>query len=208
MELDWSNTTLGFLQTDLEGQEEELSTQPSFMKFHAFPRRIQDQSLQASASQQPFPDGCLMLACMMGQKVARSCTLLAHSSLGCHQFLLSDVSSTVPFSLPPSHSLQDTLSPQGLKPALQSPQQNGCCTRCASGKQPPHGNHMWGASGKYLPQVKGLGSASKWLPQANGRHMWGTAGKWGPQRTASHAPAFTHMPCSAEGCRTHWNRPT
>lgn len=27
----------------------------------------------------------------------------------------------------PSHSLQDTLSPQGSKPAHQSPQENGCC---------------------------------------------------------------------------------
>lgn len=211
--LEQHNTGL-FAEADLKVQE-ELPSQPSFMKLHAFPGRIQGQSLRASASQQPFSKGCLVLACAMGQRVAASCPLLAPSPLGCHQFVLSDASRTVPLSLPPSHSLQHTLSPQGLKPAHQSCQENGCCAWDTSGKQAPHscltaithgepqakGHHLWGTSGKYLPRVNGhhtSSSARKLPPQGNGRLR---------QMAAAWTPSFAYMPCSAEGCRTRWNQP-
>lgn len=207
--LEQHNTGL-FAEADLKVQE-ELPTQPSFMKLHAFPGRIQGQSLRASASQQPFSEGCLVLARAMGQRVAVSCPLLAHSPLGCHQFVLSDASTTVPLSLPPSHSLQHTLSPQGLKRAHQSlrkmaaahgtPQAKRHLTAITHGEPQAKGHHMWGTSGKYLPRVNGhhtWSSARKRLPQGNGRLR---------QMAAAWTPSFAYMPCSAEGCRTHWNQP-
>lgn len=87
--------------------------------------------------------------------------------LSCHQLSFSAVSSTTPLLLPPSHSLRDTLSPWGVKPALQPPQESGCCTADVSGKHPPHSDHIWATSGKQLPG-------------ANGYHMQGASGKWPP----------------------------
>lgn len=55
-----------FTKTNLKVQAEELPNQPSFMKLHAFPGRIQDQSLRACTSQWPFSEGCPVLACTMG----------------------------------------------------------------------------------------------------------------------------------------------
>lgn len=179
--LEQHNTGL-FAEADLEVQE-ELPTQPSFMKLRAFPGRIQGQSLRPSASQQPFSEGCLVLACAMGQRVAASCPLLAHSPLGCHQFVLSDASRTVPLSLPPSHSLQHTLSPQGLKPAHQSPQENGCCAWDTSSKQAPHSHHTWGASGKRPPHVGSLRQTAvwgKWPPHVGNLRQISASGKWPP----------------------------
>ena len=187
------------------------------MNLHAFPGRIQDQSLWASASRQPFPNGCLVLACTTGQRVARSCPLLAHLSLGCHQFLLSDVSSTVPLSLPPSHSLQDTLSPQELKPAHQPPQENGRCTWGASGKQPPHGHHTWAASDKQLsgsnghhmgnlrqiaasgkgpPHIelcKEMAASGKWPPRIELCKEMAASGKWLPQTNDSCVHSYLRL---------------
>lgn len=193
-ELEQHNTGL-FAEADLKVQE-ELPTQPSFMKLHAFPGRIQGQSLRASASQQPFSEGCLVLARAMGQRVAVSCPLLAHSPLGCHQFVLSDASRTVPLSLPRSHSLQHTLSPQGLKPAHQSPQENGCCAWDTSSKEAPHSHHTWGASGKGPPHVGNLrqiSASGKWPPHMELCKKTAASGKWPPQANGSCLNSFLRL---------------